>query len=76
MTISKWKLIKEDVLSSGTKTARWESENCTSGTVTIIKIGHEFFGRDTNGMLVSAFADTSDEVVKLMESCFNWNVVR
>ena len=70
--ISKWKLVKEDVLSSGTETRRWESENCADGTVTITKIGEDFFGRDTNGMLVSSFRAGRVEVVKLMEACFNW----
>jgi len=69
MLISEWK--KAEWRSTET----WESVNCRSGNVTITKVGDGFLGRDTNGMLVSQFTSaTFEECVKLMESCFVWQV--
>jgi len=72
--ISEWK--KSDWRSTET----WESVNCSSGDVTITKIGdgHDGFGlfvaRDPNGMLVSQFPDTWENTVRMMESCFTWHI--
>ena len=69
MLISQWK--KAEWRSTET----WESVNCSSGDVTITKVGNGFLGRDTNGMLVSQFPDaTFEECAKLMESCFDWTI--
>jgi hypothetical protein len=68
MFISEWK--KSDWRSTET----WESVNCSSGDVTITKIGDGFIGRDPNGMLVSQFPNTWENTVRMMESCFDWRV--
>lgn len=52
----------------------FESTNTHDGVVTISKVGEEFFGRDTNGMLVSQFGSSFEECSKLMESCFTFSV--
>ena len=68
MFISEWK--KSDWRSTET----WESVNCSTGDVTITKIGEKFIARDPNGMLVSQFPDTWENTVRMMESCFAWRV--
>ena len=68
---SKWTIAKKERLSSGTLTTRWESLNCRMGTVTIHQIGSKFFGRDSNGMLVSQFGENSfDQIRRTMEATF------
>jgi len=69
--ISEWKV------AIWRTTETWESNNCSSGTVTITRLPEvdKFVCRDTNGMLVSSsFFDTFEEAAKLMESCFDWTV--
>jgi hypothetical protein len=66
--ISEWK--KSDWRSTET----WESVNCSSGDVTITKIGENFVAHDPNGMLVSQFPDTWQNTVRMMECCFTWHI--
>ena len=67
MLISQWK--KAEWRSTET----WESVNCSSGDVTITKVGNGFLGRDTNGMLVSQIPNaTFEDCARLMEETFDW----
>ena len=46
-------MISEWMKSDWRSTETWESVNCSSGDVTITKIGENFVARDPNGRLGS-----------------------